>query len=286
MNNKIVEIIANSILTISGIIIGICFATGENPNTAVSIIMFSVALASILYQFLGGIGKETSIQLGILKFGGSAAILVGFMFFLDNYIYKDAKMKIHQDLIPISVKDGCTVKDKDIYYSEKKEQSNLTTSSPIRNHSYTLSETDQDYCFDVFIADERVGFVKWKDITTNTLGNKIEIQTDKNSEIQDFKLYPDNVKLRSTRQIEHLREILPFVIELDGSSYFKIYATDTIRSLINKGFCRLIPEKNNEYWLVMLVHADLITEEEAKYTKWVCKKVRLGFEIPNKTNRE
>jgi hypothetical protein len=75
-------LLANIILIGVGIICGSIFFIVEMKD--LSLIFFSIALASILYQFLGGIGDTNSFNLGAIKFGGSAAILLGFMWFLKS----------------------------------------------------------------------------------------------------------------------------------------------------------------------------------------------------------
>ena len=76
-----------------------------------SLILFSIALACILYQFLGGIGDSNSFQLGAIKFGGAAAILIGFMFFLKKVVFVPTpelyKLEIsNKNWIPISIETG------------------------------------------------------------------------------------------------------------------------------------------------------------------------------------
>jgi hypothetical protein len=59
-------LLANIILIGVGIICGSIFFIVEMKD--LSLIFFSIALASILYQFLGGIGDTNSFNLGAIKF--------------------------------------------------------------------------------------------------------------------------------------------------------------------------------------------------------------------------
>ncbi|MFA8449770.1 MAG: hypothetical protein ACEPOW_03660 [Bacteroidales bacterium] len=111
---KHVQLIANIVLIAIGLIFGVVFFRPGFYD--LSLIMFSIALASILYQLLGGIKESNSFNLGAIKFGGSAAILIGFMYFLDQVIYPSQEEQNSQkhvqeifskmNWIPININSG------------------------------------------------------------------------------------------------------------------------------------------------------------------------------------
>ena len=151
--NKKIEITANISLIIIGLIAGVFFfRTGEKD---LSLILFSIALACILYQFLGGIGDSNSFQLGAIKFGGAAAILIGFMFFLKKVVFVPTpeiyKLKVSEEQwFPVSTETG---KIKTVTFSSAGNEMQFPKSSDKRyieerkKHEYQISKkNNSQFC--------------------------------------------------------------------------------------------------------------------------------------------
>ena len=147
--NKKIEIIANITLIVIGLLLGIFFFFIEKKD--LSLILFSIALACILYQFLGGIGDTNSFQLGAIKFGGAAAILIGFMFFFKKVVFVPTpeiyKLEISdKNWIPISTETGkikmVTIKSgkQEIHFPS---QSNSKYLENRKKHEYQISNKNK-----------------------------------------------------------------------------------------------------------------------------------------------
>src|SRR3989338_4993260 len=82
-----IELIIQLALILVGITCGIVFYFYRVPS--LSAVMFSIAISSILYRFLGGIGQDSSFRMGAVKLGGSAAVLLGFMYIISTVVFKE-----------------------------------------------------------------------------------------------------------------------------------------------------------------------------------------------------
>ena len=179
MNNKI-ETIANITLAVVGLVLGIVFFMNEKKD--LSLILFSIAIASILYQFLGGIGKENTFQLGALKFGGAAAILIGFMYFLKTFIFIPTPELFQLDIsdknwIPVSTETG-KIKTVIIKSGEQEMQFPQSNSAYIekrKKHEYQLSNRGNNQ-FSIELnstPSDTVGFIDINNFKVTGLFNKI-----------------------------------------------------------------------------------------------------------------
>lgn len=105
-----IELIVLLLLIICGMGLGITFYLRGDRN--LSAVLFSISLASILYRFLGGIGQENSLGMGAIKMSGSAAVLAGFIYFLNGILGGSDLMHLvepHDNWIPINPKTGSVV---------------------------------------------------------------------------------------------------------------------------------------------------------------------------------
>lgn len=300
MKNRI-EVIANSILIAVGIVGGIVLYNRSDPG--VSSVMFSIALACILYQFLGGISQDHSLQLGVIKLGGTAAVLVMFILFLNNYILKD-KLVIKPDVdwLAISSEDGKTVNllilhnNDTIYPSSKNVDEHKKKRS---KQEFKLMENDSTvFSLQPSSGDEPVGFIDLNNSKQKSLFRKLRLSTD--SELLRFYLTSD---LKSSVTEENLREIrrglpgfewvnsnkqskenmvrsLPFEIKLSGAKYSII--KDGV-ALVDKEdpvgkTCYIVSHQSEDEgscsYLVILEQANFEKNKfGVKYIKWLVRRM-------------
>lgn len=290
MKNKI-EIIANGILAVGGIALGILFYS--ESDTRISCVMFSIALACILYQFLGGIDKDTSFQLGVLKFGGTAAILASFMFLLTAYIMPSQKahLESEEDWLPIAVSDGRVLDVKfisgsdTIYVPENQKKDQYL--SKRKNHRYKLndrndSEFSIEYENNSSGKTEQIGFIDTKSFKTKKLFNSVEIADKEEKIIQVFVLLPDSKDSCSTEGLKPSID-LPFEIKLLSPSRFAIITkSDSLfnekhknLNLVNRtGY--IVPYSTNESYIVFLEQTG--APSRRYFTKWLTKKINHSLE--------
>lgn len=285
MKNKI-EIIANSTLAVGGIVLGIFFY--DKSDTVISCVMFSIALASILYQFLGGIDKDTSFQIGVLKFGGTASVLACFMLLLTNYVMpsQQAYLEAEEDWLPIAISDGRIVdvklisgnKTTPVPDSLKKEQ----YINKRKEHRYKLndrgeSEFSVEYEGGSSGKTELVGYIDTKSFKTKKLFNSVEIADKEEKVIQVFRLYPNIPDSTSTNKLKPAVD-LPFEIKMLSPSRFAIITKGD--SLFNERHANLsvarrtsyiVPHTVNESYIVFLEQTG--DQNRRYFTKWLTKKI-------------
>lgn len=284
--NKKVEVIANIILAFVGITLGIImFVVGHKD---LSLVMFSIALASILYQFLGGIAADSSIQLGALKFGGAAAVLMGFMFFFKKFIFipsgEYSKLNVTEmGWVPISLESGQvkTVRIGNgldsLTFPDKPNFKELR-----KKHRYLVLANDKQQ-FDIVLASDKtdtVGYADMSDVSGSSLLGGIKLPDDFNKP-ESFTLYPFR-KNTSSKQIDGLE--LPFFIEVYKSARFSIKPNDpgqkayVQNKTVEKNNSYIIPgESRGESYLVVIESANSSdTTGYSNYSKWMVHKLVLG----------
>lgn len=286
--NKNTELIANIILILVGIICGTVFFIQDMKD--LSLVFFAIALASILYQFLGGIGESNNFNLGAIKFGGAAAILIGFMYFLKEVAFvptpENKKLFINETKwIPISAETGKTVQVTINSGEETMVFPDSICSKARTSHGLEVDEDAAGYFRVKPLGEntEGVGFFKLSNLKSTSLFNAIKID-DKEKRIQVFELNPDDNARNSTRDIEALD--LPFEIEVFKKSFFKIQVDGV--SIIEK--CEIIPKtaylvpvSGNNAYIVFLEQASNVINEKypQRYSKWLVKKINQEL-LPNK----
>ncbi|MEZ4957341.1 MAG: hypothetical protein R2825_27540 [Saprospiraceae bacterium] len=284
------ELIANIVLIVIGLAGGIIFFMMEQKD--LSLVLFSVALASILYQFLGGIGESNSFNLGALKFGGSAAILIGFMFFLKKVVFipspENCKLIISEKgWIPISAGDGKTLSVSISNGAEQKVYPDSTDSSKRKSQSFQIAEKDSS-TFSVLSNDEKeeIGYFNLSNFKTSTLYNKTEIDNESELTVRVFELNPDDPNNNSTLDRNELKS-LPFEIRVHDASLFSILPKDETKKPfysdmeVVKKTSYLIPISNNESYIVFLEQAVNIIEPPTypkRFSKWLVKKIKHKLE--------
>jgi len=281
--NKKIEIIANITFIVIGLLLGIFFFISEKKD--LSLILFSIALACILYQFLGGIGDANSFQLGAIKFGVAAAILIGFMFFLKKVVFVPTpelyKLEISdKNWIPISTETGkikkVTIKSgkQEIHFPN---QSNSKYLENRKKHEYQISNKNNNQ-FSIELKStpsDTVGFVDINNFKTKGLYNKTVIAEDE-KRIQVFTLYPERENHNSSKKIKNVS--LPFDIEVFNTSRFSIEPFYKNLEVVTRT-SYIVPFNEDELYIVFLEQANSTdTIKTERYSKWLVRKLKHKLE--------
>lgn len=288
MKSKI-ELIANIVLIAIGIGGGIHFFVSEMKD--LSAILFSIALASILYQFLGGIGDSNKFKLGAIKFGGSAAVLIGFMFYLKGVAFvptpEEYKLNISgENWIPISVETGKTVPVTITNGQETREFPDSILAEKRQSLDYKVEEMNAGQYVILTSSSsetekERIGNFKLNNLKASGLFNNIKINDDE-KRVQVFKLYPDKQDQNSSLDLEELD--LPFEISVYKRSRFEISLLAEDNSVketilknaeIVKKTAYIVPISDKQSYVVFLEQAvsEIDSTHPTRYSKWLVKKI-------------
>ncbi len=304
MSQAKLENIVLIILIITGVSLGIFFRTaGDNQLSA---ILFSLAFASVLYKFLGGMEADNSLSVGVIKFGGSAAVLGGFIWLLSQVIFKEeitpiiAGAKLNFQIepstgwYPADTKTGAPV-DLKLSASDTTIQLPLhdVRTDRIKNRRFQLEEFEDDhfYLMPVGSAEDTLGQVYLSDI----MGKSIASQSGE-LDIQDvfiFKLFPQKEGNRSSSEIENMlvrkgrRETVfpfPFIIKSFGSVFSIKNRADNSPILLDQEVVQkhpiIIPDTQLDgtidYWIAYILHANMLsTDETQHYMEWTVHRVVL-----------
>ena len=277
--NKKTEVIANICLAATGLIFGVVFFLMDKKE--LSLILFSLAIASILYQFLGGIGQENTFQLGAMKFGGAAAVLIGFMYFLKSVIFvpgvEAAPVEINpdKDWIPISLETG---KIKPVWVTAGQDTaifpdpSDHTYTEIRKNHEYQLSALNRTR-YTLELKDnpkDTIGYIDLRNIRSPYLFSRVKIADD--DDMQVFMLYPGKPGKTTTANLPDVH--LPFEVKVSGGK-FSIDSFYVNRDVKSKE-CYLISTSDREAYVVFIEQAYLIgTDPENWFSKWIVKKIEM-----------
>lgn len=281
--SKKTELIANIILIVTGIVGGTLLFISEQKD--LSTVFFAIALSSILYQFLGGIGDNNSFSMGAIKFGGAAAILIGFMFFLKKVVFLpdglDQQIQCEpSQWIPISAETGQTLAVAICNGSDTLQIPPPDLANKRQHQAFRIKET-AEHRFGIHTAtpDETcVGSFNLASLQSSTLFNQVGID-EQEKRIQIFELHPDDPKQNSTNDLEELD--LPFEIQVFNKSRFKILKDNQPV----KGFENLevvartayvVTVTDQEYYLVYLEQAANVVNASypQRYSKWLVKKIK------------
>ena len=108
---KIEDVVLIVILTI-GLILGVVFYF-HPEGKPLSSIFLTLSLTSLLYRFLGGIAQDTSFSVGLFKLGGSAAFMIGSIWFINSVVFKEAgsgvQIEPREGWFPVSAVDGLPI---------------------------------------------------------------------------------------------------------------------------------------------------------------------------------
>ncbi len=278
-----IETIANITLAIIGLVLGIIFFLLGKKD--LSLVLFSIAIANILYKFLGGIGEGSTFQIGVLKFGGAAAILIGFMYFFKTFIFIPTpelyKLEISDKYwMPISIETGkikpVIIKSgpQEIHFPN---QSNSEYLENRKKHEYQISsKNDNQFSIELkSTPTDTVGFVDINNFKVKGLYNKI-VNADDETKIQVFTLYPDRENYNSSKKIKNVS--LPFDIEVFNTSRFSI--KPFYKNLeVAKRTSYIVPFNEDELYIVFLEQANSTdTIKTERYSKWLVRKLKYKLE--------
>ncbi|MGB5981321.1 MAG: hypothetical protein WBG46_04180 [Nonlabens sp.] len=288
MKSKI-EIIANIILIIIGLIGGTLFYLKGKDE--LSLVFFSISLAAILYQFLGGIKQNNEFNLGAIKFGSSAAVLIGFMFFFKKFIFTESSCDTSISLseynwVPVDSKTGDIIK---VQIAAGNESITFPVSDTVSLPQFKLKVNEKEGRFKVGISkstisennmERIVGDFTINDLETESLYNFIDIGDE---DLQIFKLYKDVPSLRSTRGNANTED-LPFEIRVSPQGNFSIVPLEEDQrpwlknKVVNKRTTYLIEVRPKEFYLVMTLQANhQKTSMGENYSQWLVKKIEPKF---------
>lgn len=273
INHEKIEMIVIISLIIIGIVMGIVFYYDEKKD--ISAVMLSIALASILYRFLGGIGQQNSLAIGFLKLSGSAAVLFGFIYGLDQFIFvnekPDSGIKISPDKgwIPIDIVSGKVTKVS-IEDSNNNKHEFPTTDDykqKIKKHEYTVYQERTKFKIVGTHTNDTIGYTKINNWIVDDIFQKIQLIENEDS--YRFTLIPDGPK-SSTKSVEDVKE-LPFEIQVFGNARYKILIDDSVISskIVMPKTGKLIPiPKSKKVYMAYIEQANFMPDTIENYSKW------------------
>lgn len=288
---KKIEVIANITLIIIGLIFGTYFYfSGHKGAENISLIMFSIALASILYQFLGGIKEENSFQLGAIKFGGSVAVLIGFMFFFKKIVFTTADPQMvvspNSNWIPINAETGRLIPLKISFGDSTIEYPSSNLKHQRKFHKFMLAEKTPDQ-FYVGIENyqgknmDTIGFIELDDFNTKCLFNRTVSDPSPSEPVFPFKLIPEEEDRCSTEGDYFADELdFPFEIRTSKARFSIYYPKESETPFIkNAQLVRrssfILPINTSEAYVIILEQANAkSTPEKKAFSKWLVKKIK------------
>lgn len=281
------ELLVNIILIVVGLVGGAVFYLYFDKD--LSLIFFSISLAAILYQFLGGINEENQFNLGAIKFGSSAAVLIGFMFFFKKVIFTSQPMSqevvfSEKNWLPIDKQTGSVI-PLQISVGDKVVKVPADSTELLPKYKLDVKENEGKFLVGLAnnISDETgkdnriVGEFTLKDLDTRSLFNTVDLGDE---ELQIFFLYKDVNKKNSSNKIDLDRE-LPFVINVTRKGFFNVVediGDDRFLHVDNKTVHKrssyLITLQDGSIYLVMVLqaHHEKIVRSE-NYSKWLVKRI-------------
>ncbi len=218
-------------------------------NNQLTTLFFSLAFAVILYKLLGSAEDENAFKLGAMKFGGSAAILAGFILLLNNVVFDV------QPAVAITTR------------SEENGQRNLRLNRLNLDAYPVIFETDT-----TTKAVGRVSIVNLPDDLFNQLGS------DRVAKV--FQLKPFGAR-KSTKDIEGFK--YPFHIEVSGGTFdITDEAGEPLDNLEGvevrtKDLYMIRVEKEGKafYYSIVAVHANHTKEDTSEwYSEWVVQELK------------
>lgn len=264
--NKKIELIANISLIIIGLLLGVMSYIKDCKD--ISAIFLGISIGCILYQFLGGISSENSVQLGVIKFGGSAAVVLGFIFFINNYIFIAEEQVIPDTLIPLDAKTGEIIelsiisgKDTLTYPFDHMKAEFLAKQ---QKKEYYLTRDEEKYCIN---ADNHIiGCVDIDHSKANLFSSIGNCSGNDYTGIDVFYLYPDSADASSSTLLGY---DYPFNIQYHDNLQFSIGKWVSRRE-VAKRTSYVIPDGDCIYviYLEQCDHRDQVK----KYSKWLVQK--------------
>lgn len=290
MNNNQLENIVIVALIIVGVGAGIYFRTQGDSQLAA--VLLALALAAILYKFLGGNQAENSLSIGVLKFGGSAAVLGGFIWLLSEVIFDKDVPPTGERIVSVTPTTGWYAAELNsgvalpvsILLGDSIVQTfPVPARRTLADRSYRLQNSEGDRLpLLPYAGGDTLGYVP-RDLI-RSFGGDPGTGTDlvlSPSEVISFTLYPNDRTKRSSTQLEQYlikrgrRESpfpFPFEIRTFGSS-FKIQERSGGEVLVSDREVRrnfpFLLESGGKRYLVFAMHANfLLPDQKDHFTEW------------------
>ena len=267
-------------MMVAGFVLGIIFYYDDQP--AISAVMFAIALASLIYRFLGGIGDQNSFTLGAVKFGGSAAVIFGFMYGINTFIFSIPGVEVHAPIrvqpasgwVPVDLQTGRAVRvqisqsDSLLYevaanaaWRSKRKTNELELApGPDTNEYYAIGEANGD----------TVGYTSLDQLAVDDLYRSLSLSTDRDA--YRFVLYPDK-EPRSSKSIEEIKE-LPFEVRLQNRARYRVFLGSKTKPVASKvivprtGTLLEVPG-SNEVYIVFIEQANSLEDNVPDFTRWI-----------------
>lgn len=250
-----------------------------------SAIFMTFALSSILYRFLGGIGKGTKFSVGAFRLGGSAAFMVGFIFFINEYIFE--KPEQHSILLKAPEDRWIPIKYATGEYAE------ISVLSPTGDTIiYHINDTEKEFFRkrEYFISKEKENFYLYSMVDSSVIGHlKFEnifqvIENDLSIIVKDFrvfKLYSNPVnnkneekKYKSTVELDAVNNTFPFSIELNQTTMNIKTKTDSLlTSDIPRAEKFYLINVDKTYFVITILHANFETTRSDWYSEFLLGKI-------------
>jgi hypothetical protein len=268
MDKKNLEDLVLVILIAIGLL-GCSFFFFRDDGKPLSAFFAAFALSCIVYRFLGGIAQETSFQTGFLKLGGSAAFIIGAIWFLNTQVFVPRasillSMPQQTRWYPVRMDTGSPDTVTILSETGVKDSFHVTERDveTLRNNEYTL---DPDKGTRLYIKKGNIvlGFAN------ATLSN-----TPKQIHEPDiFTLYP-NAEPR-----EFATNKYPFKVVVDGGSFHIRRVSDnapacedcTDREVVKKK--HLFFEINGNQYLCFVLQANHLVEQKEWYSQYLVGRV-------------
>ena len=271
-----------------GLLIG-AFLYFKPDGQPISSIFVTFGLSCLLYRFLGGIGQNTKFSVGAFRLGGSAAFMVGCIFFINEYIYP--RPEVNSIVIDAPVDRWIPVK----YATGEYER--VTVLTPTRDTiTDGLSGTDiesfrkREYC----INKEGDNYFICSNIDSSIIGrisfeNLFKaVESDINIVIKDFrvfKLYPNPVndpkskekRYKSTDSLDAVKNTFPLVIEVDKINMsIKTKDDSLLTSDVPRSEKFYLVNVENDYFIITILHANFETSESKWYSEFLIGRVSIN----------
>ena len=293
MTNSALENTVIVLLIALGVGLGIYFRTQGDSQLAA--VLLALALASILYKFLGGNRESNSLSIGVLKFGGSAAVLGGFMWLMSQVIFKNDPLTASGAAVTVApstgwyaadLNNGAPVSvevflgDSAVYFVRQPAVSTLA------DRSFRLENSPGDRLpLLPYSGGDTLGYVPRDNVRelsgTPTDGTPAGGTITSPTEVTTVTLYPNDRQRRSTTLVEkrliraNRREspfAFPFEIRTFGSS-FKIQERNGGRTLIEDREVRrnlpFVVQSGGRSWLIFATHANfLLPDAKNHFSEW------------------
>lgn len=274
----------NMFLAIAGLALGAVFYFFPG-GLKLSVVFIAVSIATILHQFLGGIGDQNSFQLGAIKLAGSAAVLAAFIWLLNSVVLTaESSLEISpDDWIPINATTGA-VESVEISFGDSTLRYPLDDSVAFeqrKRHEFRISRrTLNELSLEPRSRrSDTAGIVELSSFEGTGLFNELDISTDQRR-VEVLTLYLDD-ESRNSSYDSTINSGLPFEIVVHSSCKFSIVADyDSATYYANRPLeqktCYLVNgEQDNETYVVFLEQAFCrVAPDTLRYAKWLIRKLK------------